>query len=60
MSSIHDGTVRIAEPNAASQTIGPIEFTGRRQGQILWGFDLQAAPIASFTGQVVRGRRLGE
>ncbi|MCX5645197.1 MAG: hypothetical protein NTZ17_11020 [Phycisphaerae bacterium] len=52
---IHDGTVRIVEPNAAPQTVSPIEFTGRRQGQILWAFDLQAAPIASLAGQVATG-----
>ena len=52
---IQDGTVRIAEPNAPPQTLGPIEFTGRRQGQILWGFDLQAVPLARVTGQVAAG-----
>lgn len=52
---IHDAAVRIAEPNAPPQTAGPIEFTGRRQGPILWGFDLQAAPLAVVTGQVAAG-----
>ncbi|MCL5282645.1 MAG: hypothetical protein M1376_22400, partial [Planctomycetes bacterium] len=52
---VRDATIRITDSGGTTQTVGPLDFDGRRQGRVLWAFELRALPSAEITGQVVEG-----
>jgi hypothetical protein len=53
--AVRGATVRITKSDGTTQTVGPIEFDGRLQGQMLWDFDLRALPLAHLDGRLVPG-----
>jgi len=53
---IREARVHIEEPNGAGQVVGPVNFTGRSQGRLLWQFDLEVPDSVGVRGQVVSGR----
>ncbi len=54
--AVRDGRIHIAGPNEVTQTLGPIEFQARPQGQLLWTFDLELPSMAGIEGQLLQGR----
>jgi len=54
--TVRDALVQITEPNGAAQTVGPIQFRGRPQGQSLWAFDLKLPRASTVEGRLVEDR----
>ncbi|MEN6338122.1 MAG: hypothetical protein ABFE01_28025 [Phycisphaerales bacterium] len=52
---IREAQIHIEEPNGAGQIVGPVSFTGRPQGRLLWQFDLEVPDSVGVRGQVVSG-----
>ncbi len=52
---IQDAVLHITEPNAVAQTVGPLGFRARPQGQLLWLFDLELPEVLGVEGRLVPG-----
>lgn len=52
--AIRDALVQIAEPNGASQSLGPLDFLARPEG-LAWRFDLDIPAAAEAKGRVLPG-----
>ena len=52
---IRDALTRVTEPNGTSHTVGPLHFEARREGQLVWQFELELPQVVGVQGRVAQG-----
>jgi len=52
---VREAIIRIAEPNEAMQTVGPVAVFGMSNGLSAWGFSLKAPKGTRLHGELVQG-----